>query len=277
MYNMVLYLMAKVGMGLVRAGILISTASYFLLGILLFLWLTRYLACFPAICVALLTMITPPMMQLGRENTSDGLASLIAFSALYFIFQNRKLLPGLVLLLSSIFFRTDFVVLTGPVIFALWWHRRIAFWQAGVLSVLAVASVLTINHFAGDYGLQMLYYRNFVGTPMAPAEMVVNFSLRDYLTAFRSGITLAAAKFFIPFMLLGAIGFVLRSRLWVVAAVATAYVVLHFVVLPNWDERWFGVFYLAMSLCAATVDNSHWSTQQSAPALAYDALPTSGD
>jgi hypothetical protein len=44
-----------------------------------------------------------------------------------------------------------------------------------VLSVIAVASVVMINHFAGDYGIRMLYYRNFVGTPSAPAEMVVNF------------------------------------------------------------------------------------------------------
>jgi cell division protein FtsX len=80
--------------------------------------------------------------------------------------------------------------------------------------------------------------------------------------AFRSGITLAAAKFFIRFMLLGTIGLVLSSKLWLVVVVATAYVVLHFVVLPNWDERWFGVFYLAMSLCAATVDTPCWSARQ---------------
>jgi hypothetical protein len=111
-------------------------------------------------------------------------------------------------------------------------------------------------------GIRMLYYRNFVGTPSAPGEMAVNFSFRDYLMAFRSGITLLAGHFFIPFMLLGIIGLVLRSRLWAVATVATAYVVLHFLVLPNWDERWFGVFYLAMALCAATGNARGWSAQQ---------------
>jgi hypothetical protein len=29
-------------------------------------------------------------------------------------------------------------------------------------------------------------------------------------------------------------------------------VCLHFIVLPNWQERWFGVFYLAMGVCAAS-------------------------
>ena len=56
--NTVLYLVSKLGLGLVRAGVLISATSQFLLGILLFLWLTRYLAYYPAFCVGLVTMIT---------------------------------------------------------------------------------------------------------------------------------------------------------------------------------------------------------------------------
>jgi hypothetical protein len=60
-------------------------------------------------------------------------------------------------------------------------------------------------------------------------------------------------------MLLGTIGVVLRSRLRILATIGFMYVLLHFVVLPNWDERWFAVFYLAMTLCAATVDSLGWS------------------
>ena len=36
-----------------------------------------------------------------------------------------------------------------------------------------------------------------------------------------------------------------------VAGVTLAYVLLHFLVLPNWQHRWFGVFYLSMGLSAA--------------------------
>ncbi|MFY9562027.1 MAG: hypothetical protein WAQ52_17475 [Terriglobales bacterium] len=252
MYNIVLYWIGKTGLGLLRAGIVLSALSHYLLGVLFFRWLTKHLPHISILCIALLVMISPPIMSLGRENTADGLATLIALSALYLIFEKQSLCPGLALLLASIYFRTDFVVLAGPVLLALWWGRKIDFWQAGVLSALAVASVLAINHFAGDYGIKMLYYRNFVGTPSAPGEMAVNFSFRDYLGALRSGLTLAADSYLIPFMLLGTIGLVLHSRLRVVAAVAMAYVALHFVVLPNWDERWFGLFYLSMALCAAT-------------------------
>jgi hypothetical protein len=142
--------------------------------------------------------------------------------------------------------------LAGPALLALWLTRKITFWQAGLLSGLALASVFAINHFGGDYGIQMLYYRNFVDAPTAPAEIVVHFSFHEYLAALRHGFTLVSGSFFLPFLLLGTVGTVLRSRLLAVAAIATTYAVLHFVVLPNWDERWFGVFYLAMVLCAAS-------------------------
>ncbi len=155
------------------------------------------------------------------------------------------------MLLASIYFRTDFVVLAGPTILACWLERRVDLWKACVLVLLAVASVLCINHFAGDYGIGMLYYRNFVGVPVAPAEMSVGLSLREYLSALRAGITLMTESFFIPFLLLGTIG-VVAKPMRVLFAVTLAYASLHFLVLPNWQERWFGLFYLSMGVCAAT-------------------------
>jgi len=200
----------------------------------------------------MLLLVSPPLMAMGRETTADALATLIAFTSLYLIFEKRRLMPGMTLLLASIYFRTDFVVLAAPVILACWWERRIDFWKAAVLAVLAVASVLCINHFAGDYGIKMLYYRNFVGVPIAPGEMTVQFSLRDYVAAFGTGVTLVANSFFLPFLLLGTIGMA-SKRMRVLFVVALSYVALHFVVLPNWQERWVGLFYLSMGVCAATM------------------------
>ena len=255
MYNILLFFVAKSGLGLLRAGIVLSTLSHFLLGILLFRWLTRHVTPFVATVVSLLAMISPPIMNLGRENTSDGVATVIALSAIYVIFETERILIGTTLLLASIYFRTDFVVLAGPVLLMMWLGRKGELWKAGFLAGMAICSVLVINHFAGDYGIKMLYYRNFVGAPSAPGEMVVQFSVQDYLFAFRAGITRVLNSFFVPFLLLGVVGASLGSKLRTVAVVTFAYVGLHFVILPNWDERWFGVFYFATVLCAATVSN----------------------
>lgn len=255
LYNQTLWLLSKTGMGLVRSGIVISVVSYFSFGILLFIWLGNYISPELSLAISFLLMVSPPLMALGRETTSDALSTLVAFAALYFLFEKHRLMTGMALLLASIYFRTDFVVLAGPVILACWLQKRLDLWKAAVLSLIAVASVLCINYFAGDYGIKMLYYRNFVGVPIAPGEMTVQFSFRDYVAAFRSGITLAANSFFIPFLLLGTVGMV-SKQMRVLFEVTVAYVVLHFAVLPNWQERWVGLFYLCMGVCAATTVGS---------------------
>ena len=261
LYNQTLYLVSKTGIGLVRSGVLISVSSFFLLGALLFLWIRPYAPSLLALAASLITMMSPPLTDLGRDTTSDALATLIAFASLYFIFEKRRLVPGMILLLASIFFRTDFIVLAGPVLLLCWIEHRLPLWQAAVLSALAVASVLCINHFAGDYGIKMLYYRNFVSSPIAPAEMTVHFSARDYLAAFRSGIPKIMSSFFLPFLLLGALS--LRSKRNLPLLVATlAYVVLHFLILPNWQERWVGIFYLGMVIIAISSQDAIPQAQQ---------------
>jgi hypothetical protein len=255
LYNQTLWLVSKSGVGLVRAGILISVTSYFFLGLLAFVWLGKYLGPWLAFGFSILLMISPPLTSLGRDTTADPLATLVAFGALFLIFDKRRMLPGIALLLASIYFRTDFVVLAGPVLLQCWLERRIELWKAAILALLAVASVICINHFAGDYGMGMLYYRNFSGVPMAPGEMSVQFSARNYVSVLRSGITLMMESFFLPFLLLGSIGLAVRNMRGLFA-VTLGYVFLHFMVLPNWQERWFGVFYLSMAVCAAAVVGS---------------------
>ena len=250
LYNQLLYVTSKTGLGLIRAGILISIASYFLIGVLLFVWLRAYTTPLQSLILSLLCMLSPPFTATGRDLTSDALASLVAFASLYLIFERRAMAPGILALLASIYFRTDFVVLAAPVILALWLERRLSLWQAAVLSGVGVASVLCINHFAGDYGIGMLYYRNFTGTPIAPAEMAVKLSLHDYTSAARSGVTRVMMSFFVPFLLIGAIG--QRGRQFMALFwVTLAYVALHYLILPNWQERWVVIFYLAAVVCAA--------------------------
>jgi len=264
LYNQSLWLLSKGGLSLLRSAILLSVASYFAIGIILLVWIKPYAGVAFGAALSFLLMISPPLTEIGRDLTSDGLSTLVAFAALFLIFEKRRLAAGLVLLLASIFFRTDFIVLAGPVLLACWWEKRLALLQAGVLLVLALASVLVINHFAGDYGIKMLYYRNFVGVPTTPGEMNIRFSFRDYLSAFRSGITLAVNSFFVPFLLLGIIGLV-SARLRTLFGVTLGYVVLHFLVLPNWQERWVAVFYLCCGICAAATVGSATASSGRAP------------
>jgi len=55
---------------------------------------------------------------------------------------------------------------------------------------------------------------------------------------------------FVPaFLVLGLLG--LNRRTAPLLAVVTAYVILHYLILPNWIDRWMGVFYVVTCMAAA--------------------------
>jgi hypothetical protein len=254
LYTQLLYVLSLF-VGLRRAAVLISVGSYFLLGILIFAWCQRYVPSYCAAAFCGILMLTTPVTLLGRSTLPDALFTLLAMSALFLIFEVEKLLPGLLLLLVSTFVRTDNVVLVVPVLTVLWFTTRLEFWKAASLGLLSVLSVALINHFAGDYGPAMLFYRNFSGTPSFPADMNLHMSVRVYVSGFRLGIRRMLESPLPGFILLGLVGVYRKSHLRLISAISTTYAGLHFLVLPNWEDRWFVITYLLLALSSICVES----------------------
>lgn len=258
LYNQTLYWVSKTGLGLVRAAILISTTSYILIGLIVFAWMMEYVGVQYAAVATLLIMVSPPVTFVGRFAGSDALATLCALFSLFLIFEKQKLTAGMALLLVSVFVRTDNVVVAGLALLACVMQKRIRLWQGGILACVALGSALMINHAAGDYGIKMLYFRNFLGTPLAPAETPAQFSAPDYLRAFREGLSNAADGVLVPFLLLATIGLAKPGPARTVLFITSAYVALHFVILPNWQDRWFCLFYVTAGVAAVRSVAAEW-------------------
>lgn len=254
LYNQLLFVGSR-AFGLLASTVLLSVVPYFLLSLLVLGWTSRYLRPAFAVTFSLLLMLTPPIAQMGRTPISDAFSTLVATSALYFLFETKQEAAGISLLLISIFVRTDNIALAAPVLGFLWLVRRLTFLQASVLGALGIGSVFLINRLSGDYGVAMLYYRNFVGTPTAPAEMVLHFSAADYFRAFRGSLGMVLQGWLVPFLLLAVIGVFRRSKQVALAGIALAYIGLHFLILPNWVERWFVVAYIPLAVSAICEEN----------------------
>jgi hypothetical protein len=244
------------GVGLLRATVLVPVLSYWLMGCVALLWISAYVPpVWATLCCALL-MLTPPVWDLARWTTPDALSSLTLLLALYFILEKNWLTPGLTILLASIYVRTDNVLMAVLVLAYLsFLTKKIDKTKAAVLAAVAVASVPLINHFGGDYGPRMLYYRAFLGVPMAPGVMVAPpFGWHDYLVALRSGIAGAVHEAFIPFALMGVVGFVRRPSPAIagLTVLAAAYAAGHFVLYPLPEDRFFGLFFGAMGISMAS-------------------------
>jgi hypothetical protein len=100
----------------------------------------------------------------------------------------------------------------------------------------------------------MLYYRGFIGPPLAPGEFLAQFTLADYQRALRSGIVGLLNGYFVPFLLLGVFGF-LASRspvMKTIFVIAMTFSFMHFIIFPLPEDRYLSLFYVITSLTAIT-------------------------
>jgi hypothetical protein len=256
-FNELVYVLHyKLGIGLLRATILISVLSYWALGWIVLTWISRYAAAPWAEIVSLLLMLTPGIWDLARWPQPDALSCMISLMALYFILENNWVTAGLTILLASVYVRTDNVLLVLTVLAYLSiLNHAIDKTKAAILAAVAIGSVFLINHFAGDYGAKMLYYRAFLGVPLAPGELTAHFGFHDYLVALRAGVTALVHGDFIPFALMGVVGLLRRptGAILGLTIVAVAYNASHFLIYPLVETRYFGLFYLAMGLSVASI------------------------
>jgi hypothetical protein len=252
-FNLLIYVLHfKLGVGLLRSIVILPVVSYWLMGWVAWVWIERYVAAaWASLLCATLLLVSPPVWELARSTTPDALSSLIVLLALFMLFEKRAILPGMILLMVSIYVRTDNAVLALIVLAFLYAAGfGVRLFEALVLAALAVASVFIINHFAGDYGAKVLYYRSFVEAPIAVGEIVPHFGIAEYLAALKLCLSGVLHGMYIPFLLMGVVGVLRRAPLPIlaVATVTAVYTGAHLVIFPNPETRFFGPFFVAMGL-----------------------------
>ncbi|HLV85636.1 MAG TPA: hypothetical protein VKV39_01585 [Candidatus Sulfotelmatobacter sp.] len=253
--EMVYVLHYGLGMSLLRATVIIPVVSYWLMGWLALIWISRYVATTVAALITSLLMLTPPVWDLARWTTPDAFSAMALLAALFVIFEKNWISTGLTILLAAVYIRTDNFLLALLVLAYLSiWEKRIDVAKAAVLAAVACGSVFLINHFAGDYGRAMLYYRAFVAIPQAPGEYVAHFGWHDYFAALRRGTASVVHESFIPFALMGLVGWIRRPTSGIVAliTVSATYTATHFVLYPEPEERFCGVFFVGMGIALAS-------------------------
>jgi hypothetical protein len=255
-FNELVYVLHyELGIGLLRAPIVISVASFLAMGWIVLMWISRYVAAPWAQILSLLLVLTPGIWDLARWPQPDALCCMISLLALYFLLEKKWITAGLAILLASVYVRTDNVllVLAALAYLSILTHT-VDKTKAAILAAVATGSVFLINHYAGDYGARMLYYRAFLGVPLAPGEMTAHFGFHDYLVALRAGVSAILHGDFIAFTLIGVVGLLRRPPLAVLALmiVALTYNAAHFLIYPLVEIRYFGLFYLAMGISLAS-------------------------
>ena len=237
----------RTGMPFQKAAVAISAASSFVLALLLWYWLGAYLAGLPLVAACALIMLSPNILVLSRWATPDCLATTIAAIGLYLILERKSYFWGSSALLLDVWVRTDALVLAGIVFAVLLLCRRLDTAQFLALSILALGSYFTINHFGGNYGWPALFYNSFSGGLAAPGEAVLHLSPSAYAhQVVRGAFLWLISGGFALYVLLGALAIWLnRSSLYtyMVSAVLAARV-LSYLLYPNGDQRYTAVLFV---------------------------------
>jgi hypothetical protein len=155
------------------------------------------------------------------------------------------------LLLVSIWSRTDNILFVILILVWLAGTRKLSLSQAAVLSLIGVASVVVINHFSGNYGWSVLLRYSFIGG-RSPAEIPAHVSLRDYIMVLGRGVEGIGGQELALWTLLGVAAWrwlpkALPSRQVLVPIAMAA--IARFLLFPTAEDRYFAWAYLIAGAC----------------------------
>ena len=260
----------QAGMPFQKSAVAISAASNFLLAVLLWQWLAAYLSGWSLAAACTLIMLSPNILVLSRWATPDCLATLVAAVAFYLVLERKSYFWGSSILLLDVWVRTDALVLAGIVFAVLLITRKLDIMQFAALSLLALGSYFTINHFAGNYGWPALFYNSFMGGLTAPGEAVIHFSWSAYVHQLVRGAFLwLISGSFALYVLLGALAISLNrtSMYSYMCAAVLAARALSYLLYPNGDQRYTAVLFVLIpvflvieirSKISGQSENSQW-------------------
>jgi hypothetical protein len=238
------------GFSLVDSIRLVSAVSYFSLGLVVFLWLKRYVTALHSVAGAMFVMLSAPMFELGRSATPDALSAFMLLSAMLLMFETDHLTLGLGLLLSSLYIRTDNVIFGLALLGLLVLTQRLQWWKAAVLAGSGVVTVLMINRLAGNYGWAALIHATYPQTMQIPGEEVARVSPRAYLLALRHSIPVLYESHLYLSAFLGATAVALfpRHRMAKLVGTIALATLARYVLFPTWELRFYALFTLVCLL-----------------------------
>ncbi|HEV2387910.1 MAG TPA: hypothetical protein VGS20_11710 [Candidatus Acidoferrales bacterium] len=214
------------------------------MGILLFVWMLSYVGPAAALAWAAVVMLCGVTLDLARTVSPDAVSTLFVLGGVYATIERRAVFAGLLLLLGSLFLRTDNVLFVLAVLLWLAFSHRLRPHQAAVLALLACAVVGMIDWFSGNYGWCVLFDSSFVH-PFSTGEPAgAKVTAGEYLSVFARNAHDLAGTYLPLVSLLGlaAIAANASRRVSVVLALVGSATLVRFLLYPTAQLRGYAPF-----------------------------------
>jgi hypothetical protein len=252
LYVFFIFMLCKTGIPLTTATLIPSLLSLIFIGFLFFYWIRKYLGDVTGAIFSSLIILSPPFWDAARFSTPDALAASLVLTAFYFLIEKRKSIVVIAILIFSILVRIDLAVLAFITISFLYFTTidsiRITKKTAVASALITLLIVILISIGTGNFGASLTTYYNFAG--------VSDSTLTNYfrkLVDFVPQLRYSHATIFIAIVLLG----MLNNSKWKnwrseincqVILLFLFYFAIHFLLLPNLDDRFFIAEYLIFTM-----------------------------
>lgn len=288
LYTLGIWALHRLGAPLSAATYWIPLACYALCAGLFLAWASRHLPLALAALFALGLAATPALLAQARLSTADGLGTLLTCLGAWALLERRSFALGAGFLTLAIAARPDALILVGcsaAALFAL--VPRAERPGAGVLGAwlaLALALVLGLQRFSGEYGWWPLIQISFVEKAVHPAALASEVDWGEYgallarqLAALPGGgytstpaseVTGSSLVFvYATLALLGlAFGRTQRQSAAFLTALLAAYS-LRFLLFPQLWDRFYAPFYALVPLCLLATLASELRARSELPTL----------
>ena len=267
-----IYLLHKLGINLAQAAGIISALSYFLIAVILLLWITKYIDGIYGVGLALFLILSPPMLMTARLTTPDALSAALVIAAVYVLAEKRSLTGSGVLMLLSLFVRTDniiFVLLLFGYLVLFGRHElSLSVPRFALIVAAAVLTYLTIHLAAGNYGWSTVFHHTLVEFINDPADHSFTISPTTYLKALRAGLSFLVAGSMMIFLFFGLLAYYLSARKKAhvqdiyshLALILGLSVLLRYALFPAIFDRFFVAQYMLIAVTLVIVSAPSFAT-----------------
>jgi len=261
LYNWLSFVFYKSGVALPIATLLPSLIAFFLIALLVFHWLKKFLSTVVAFVSVLLIMTFSFVVASSTLSTPDNLSAFFLLSAFYFILQRPAVGPMFLFLLLSILTRADNIIIASLIISFLAlsnkWNLKIKMSQYFIMLFIFCIAYLVIILPIKQYGWTLLYYSEYVKHMNFSRDFNAVFTWSDYFSyMYTKAIAGLVSSHFTLFMFFATLiitqPFPMKLRLLSFEQLFTlllvSIILFRFLLLPDISDRFYVSFYLVIMI-----------------------------
>jgi len=255
LYILLIYSLYQAGIPLVQAMASVSIAGFIIIAFLILIWLSRYFSGSSLGFLALLFLLVVQVRDLAMIQTPDAVSVALVLMSFYFILECRRGVAGLTILVISILFRFEnlLLLLMMTVYLTYFAPSRHAIKKKDCLIFLAVSGFMYFiqNYLSAGIRWQHMFNNAYVnrGDHFIPPDTPIH--LTDYLSVVLLEIVrllvdvefVSVTPIFLFIGIFTMFSYYRKGKMddvfFHMILIALLNMAFRFLILPSWDGRYF--------------------------------------